>query len=86
MSPEAGGYGRSITAVTTVGYGEPAVTTDGGRIIAIFLMVTGIGFVAVMTGTAAERFVRNRRKNTQRRASEERLDQIIARLDSLEPR
>jgi hypothetical protein len=30
----------------STGYGEPAVTTDGGRIIAIFLMVTGIGFVA----------------------------------------
>jgi voltage-gated potassium channel len=91
----------AISTVTTVGYGEPAVTTDGGRIIAIVLMVTGIGFVAVMTGTAAERFVRNRRAEeqareerhaveeraqAQRRAIEDRLDQIIARLDSLEQR
>lgn len=57
----------AITTVTTVGYGDPAVTTDGGRIIAIFLMVTGIGFVAVMTGTAAERFVRNRGAEEQAR-------------------
>lgn len=91
----------AITTVTTVGYGEPEVTTDGGRIIAICLMVTGIGFVAVMTAAAAERFVRSRRAEErareerqaiearaqeQRRAIEERLDQIIARLDSLEGR
>jgi voltage-gated potassium channel len=93
----------AITTVTTVGYGDPdvSVTTDGGRIIAIFLMVTGIGFVAVMTAAAAERFVRSgpaeeqareerlaieERAQAQRRAIEERLDQIIARLDSLERR
>jgi hypothetical protein len=59
--------------VTTVGYGDPdvSVTTDGGRIIAIFLMVTGIGFVAVMTTAAAERFVRGGRAEEQ--AREERL-------------
>jgi hypothetical protein len=62
-------------------------------------MVTGIGFVAVVTAAAAERFVRSRRveeqaheerraieerAQEQRRSIEERLDQIIARLDSLE--
>jgi voltage-gated potassium channel len=93
----------AITTVTTVGYGDPdvSVTTDGGRIIAIFLMVTGIGFVAVMTAAAAERFVRSgpaeeqareerlaiqERAQAQRRAIAERLDQIIVRLDSLERR
>jgi voltage-gated potassium channel len=74
----------AITTVTTVGYGTPEVTTDGGRIIAICLMVTGIGFVAVLTAAAAERFVRSRRDDAH--AIEERLDQIIARLDSLEQR
>jgi voltage-gated potassium channel len=91
----------AITTVTTVGYGDPPVTTDGGRIIAICLMVTGIGFVAVMTAAAAERFVRSRRAEEkareerraieeraqeQRRGIEARLDQIIARLESLERR
>ena len=46
----------AIKTVTTVGYGDTPVTTDGGRIIAICLMVTGIGFVAVLTAAAAERF------------------------------
>lgn len=81
----------AIQTVTTVGYGNPRVTTDGGRIIAICLMVTGIGFVAVLTAAAAERFVRSRqadeeRARAERRAIEERLDQIIARLDTFEQR
>jgi voltage-gated potassium channel len=81
----------AIQTVTTVGYGNPRVTTDGGRIIAICLMVTGIGFVAVLTAAAAERFVRGRREEEERARAEraaiaERLDEIIARLDTLEPR
>jgi voltage-gated potassium channel len=91
----------AITTVTTVGYGTPEVTTDGGRILAIGLMFTGIGFVAVLTAAAAERFVRSRRAEEQareerhaieeradqeRRAIKERLDDIIARLDALDRR
>jgi voltage-gated potassium channel len=79
----------AIQTVTTVGYGNPRVTTDGGRIIGICLMITGIGFVAVLTAAAAERFVRGRREEEERareerRAIEGRLDQIIERLDALE--
>lgn len=81
----------AIQTVTTVGYGEPAVTTDGGRIIGICLMITGIGFVAVLTAAAADRFVRKRqedeeRAREERRAITGRLDDIIARLDALERR
>jgi voltage-gated potassium channel len=74
----------AITTVTTVGYGTPEVTTDGGRIIAICLMITGVCFVAVLTAAAAERFVRPRREEEGR--IEERLDHIIARLDQIERR
>jgi hypothetical protein len=35
---------------------------DDSRIAAICLMVTGMGFVAIVTAAAAERFVRNRRR------------------------
>jgi voltage-gated potassium channel len=79
----------AIQTVTTVGYGDTKVTTDAGRIIAICLMITGIGFVAVLTAAAAERFMRGRRAEeerarTEREAIQGRLDQIIARLDALE--
>lgn len=74
----------AVTTVTTVGYGTPEVTTDGGRIIAICLMVTGIGFVAVLTAAAAERFVRSRRETEL--AIEQQLEQIIERLDAIADR
>lgn len=72
----------AITTVTTVGYGTPEVATDGGRIIGICLMVTGIGFVAVLTAAAAERFVRTRRE--EQRVVQDQLAEILRRLDSLE--
>ena len=81
----------AIQTVTTVGYGDTKVTTDAGRIIAICLMITGIGFVAVLTAAAAERFMRGRRAEeerarAERQAIERRLDQIVAHLESLERR
>ena len=62
----------AIQTVTTVGYGDTPVTTDAGRVIAICLMVTGIGFVAVLTAAAAERFLRFGREEDMR-AHDERL-------------
>jgi voltage-gated potassium channel len=46
----------SITTMTTVGYGG-SPTTDLGRIITIGVLVVGIGFVAVLTGAVAQRFL-----------------------------
>ena len=48
----------AMTTVTTVGYGEIYPHTDGGRAIAIAVMIAGIGFVAILTAYVAERFVR----------------------------
>src|SRR3954467_2384776 len=45
----------AITTVTTVGYGDFAPKTNGGRAIAIAVMIVGIGFVAILTAAAAER-------------------------------
>jgi len=92
----------AIQTVTTVGYGDTDVKTDGGRVLAICLMITGIGFVAVLTAAAADRFMRGRREAEERARAErqaieeraqqhrhlieERLDLIISRLDTLERR
>lgn len=46
----------SITTITTVGYGG-APQTDLGRVITIGVLVVGIGFVAVLTGAIAQRFL-----------------------------
>jgi voltage-gated potassium channel len=47
----------AVTTMTTVGYGDVFPETDAGRTIAIVLMLVGIGFVAILTGAVAERFV-----------------------------
>ena len=48
----------AITTVTTVGYGEIKVESETGRVIAMLIMLVGIGFVALVTAFIAERFVR----------------------------
>jgi voltage-gated potassium channel len=47
----------ATTTVTTVGYGDISPTTDEGRLIAIAIMLVGIGFVAMLTAAMAQLFV-----------------------------
>ncbi|WP_322545968.1 potassium channel family protein, partial [Clostridium perfringens] len=43
----------SFVTFTTVGYGDVLLTTNLGRIVAILLMIFGIGFIGVTTSTIA---------------------------------
>jgi voltage-gated potassium channel len=74
----------AITTVTTVGYGDFSPVTDAGRIIGIVVMIVGIGFVAIVTAAAAERFMRSREAEAERAVLLERLDEILRRLDAIE--
>ena len=38
-----------MQTVTTVGYGNPTPTGTGGQVLALFLMLLGTAFVAVIT-------------------------------------
>ena len=48
----------AFTTAATVGYGDVTPHTDAGRVIAMGVMSTGIGLIALFTGAIADRFVR----------------------------
>jgi voltage-gated potassium channel len=50
----------AMVTVTTVGYGDIYPITTGGRIVAIFLMVTGIGTLGLYTAAIASFIVKRR--------------------------
>ena len=47
----------AVTTMTTVGYGDEYPVTTLGRVYAVALMLVGIGFIAILTGAIAERFL-----------------------------
>ncbi|HVN62177.1 MAG TPA: potassium channel family protein [Gaiellaceae bacterium] len=51
----------SVVTVTTVGYGDLYPTSVGGRLIAMALMLVGIGFLSVLTATISSVFVKSDR-------------------------
>jgi len=74
----------AINTVTTVGYGG-APTTDAGKLIAVVIMIVGIGFIAILTAAAAGRFLRDKQAEINAlEAVEQRLDTMLQRLDAIE--
>jgi voltage-gated potassium channel len=51
----------AIETVTTVGYGDLQPTSFEGRVVAMVVMLFGIGFLSVLTATIASRFVKTER-------------------------
>jgi voltage-gated potassium channel len=50
----------AVTTMTTVGYGDLSPHTTLGRVIGIAVMLVGIGFIALLTGAIAQRFIAER--------------------------
>jgi voltage-gated potassium channel len=76
-----------MVTVTTVGYGDVSPVTLEGRLIAIVLMLTGIGVIGVFTATVASFFVEAQHEQTAEvsarlTAIEAKVDQILRRLDT----
>jgi voltage-gated potassium channel len=77
----------AVQTVTTVGYGDITPTHPGGRVIAAFVMVSGIGFVTVVTAAITALFVESARRRLRGEAEgtlDKRLDEIAGRLERIE--
>lgn len=80
----------AVVTVTTVGYGDRFPISDGGRAVAIVLMMVGIGLIGVLTATVASFFVQEHtdaNKEQLQAAHQDlgaRLTEIDARLGRLE--
>lgn len=87
----------AVTTVTTVGYGDLSPETGTGRALAVGVMMLGIGFVAMLTAAAAERFMSTglsddaedesdiehlRRQVDEMRASLARIEATLARREA----
>ena len=79
----------AMQTVTTVGYGDVTPSHTSGRIVAAFVMLWGIAFVAVLVAAITSTFVaRAERDREQAEAAEERSDEerLDARFDDLAAR
>lgn len=88
VEPGLGNFGDalwwSFVTTTTVGYGDIAPKTAAGRAVAVVLMLLGIGFIGLFTGTVATFFVE---RSTQRQHSgplAEQVEALKARMDRLD--
>jgi voltage-gated potassium channel len=84
--PVADGLYWPATTMTTVGYGDVTPKTETGRIIAVCVMLVGIGFVAILTGAIAQRFIApgEQRVEADTEHLGARFDDVTARLARIE--
>ena len=63
----------ALVTVTTVGYGDVTPVTAAGRVVAVFLIVGGVGLFGALTANLASSFIRSstRRSRGESRAVEE---------------
>ena len=69
----------AVSTITTVGYGDVYPVTSEGRILAMILMISGIGLFGILSGLAASFFIGPKQHSI---VHEE--NKILARLEKLE--
>ena len=72
----------AIVTTTTVGYGDVSPVTTEGRIVAVLLMIVGIGFIGVFTATVASFFIEQGTQNDTLNL-EARLQSVERKVDLL---
>lgn len=72
----------SVTTVTTVGYGDRYPVTFGGRLVAMGLMIAGVGLFGILSGVVASLFLGKPDEDKDRVVLEE-LKQFRAELAAI---
>jgi voltage-gated potassium channel Kch len=74
----------AIQTVTTVGYGDVTPRDPNGRIVATFVMLEGIAFLAIVTASITSTFVEraNRDRQSMENLYEQRLEERLAGIDA----
>jgi voltage-gated potassium channel len=72
----------AVQTVTTVGYGDVVPKDTSGRVVAAVLMLTGIGFVTVVTAVITAAFL----ESVRRRLGDPGHAEVLAKLDDLDAR
>lgn len=70
----------AVVTVTTVGYGDVYPRSVGGRIVAMIVMLFGIGFLSVLTATIASRFVQTDTHTEEMKATLARIEAELAEM------
>jgi voltage-gated potassium channel len=72
----------AVQTVTTVGYGDKVPTHTGGRTIAAILMLSGIGFLTVVTASITAALI----ETVRRRLGDPVLERLEVKLDEINSR
>lgn len=70
----------SICTITTVGYGDKFPVTEGGKIVAVILMVCGIGLFGTLIGYFSSFFTDKEKKNN---ATVDTIEELSAQITEL---
>jgi voltage-gated potassium channel len=97
VNPEVPNYESAmwyaIVSMTTVGYGDIVPITLAGRIIGIIMILSGMGYVSLVTATLAYSFIDIFRKESRKAVDkvedkvmnyEEKIDELLVKVDNLE--